>query len=59
MSASPNNSCLLKNSFLQEDKQLNLDQKAATKKLKLLPIVLAQMHKYDDIESRDYDIIVM
>ncbi|XP_065887490.1 protein IWS1 homolog [Dysidea avara] len=28
-----------------EDKQLNLDQKAATKKLKLLPIVLAQLQK--------------
>ena len=37
------------NSCVQEDKQLNLDQKAATKKLKLLPIVLAQMNKYDDI----------
>ena len=46
-------------SFVQEDKQLNLDQKAATKKLKLLPIVLGQMHKYDDVKSRDHDIIVM
>lgn len=35
-----------RDSFIQEDKQLNLDQKAATKKLKLLPSVLAQMNKY-------------